>query len=53
MIPSVQTAETGDENATLLVCDRMRCFGKKVLAIHLAYKEIDHFPKGSVLELYS
>ena len=47
----------GTRNATLLACDRIRCFesfGKyRAIYIHLAYKDVDLFPKGSVLESYS
>ena len=48
MIPGVQTAETGDENATLLVCDSMQCFGKKVLAIIAPYMFILHTKKSII-----
>ena len=47
--------ETGYENATLLACDRTRCFAKKVLASIAPYTFISHtkgvnlLPKGSVL----
>ena len=47
----------GTRNATLLACDRIRCFesfGKyRAIHVHLAYKDVDLFPKGSVLELFS
>ena len=47
----------GTRNATLLACDRIRCFesfGKgRTIYVHLAYKDVDLFPKGSVLELSS
>ena len=36
------TAETGDENTTVLVRDRMRCFAKKVLARIAPYTFILH-----------
>ena len=52
--------KTGDENVTLLACDRMQCFAKKVLAHIATYmfisytkKDVDLFWKGLVLELYS
>ena len=47
----------GTRNATLLACDRIRCFesfGKyRAIYVHLAYKDVDLIPKGSVLELNS
>ena len=42
---------------TLLACDRIQCFesfGKyRAIYVYLTYKDVDLFPKGSVLELYS
>ena len=46
----------GTRNTTLLACDRIRCFesfGKyRATYVHLTYKDVDLFPKGSVFELY-
>ena len=37
-----QTTKTGDENATSLARDRIRCFAKKVLASIAPYTLISH-----------
>ena len=47
----------GTRNATLLACDRIQCFESfgyyRAIYVHLAYKDVDLFPKQSVLKLYS
>ena len=61
MVPGVPCVDCGNWAREMRHCSLVTEFGVlKVLAsiapfnyVHLAYKDVDLFPKGSVLELYS